>query len=262
MSFYPITLSFLWSVFPALLLIIFSGIAWCLDLITKENKTSIKEILRDYLVPSILFLPTFIYLTSSDQLPVHGFYDFWSISAAIPFIDFLILSTIAFWLIRFKKDVKFAIPASYIFIALLLLGALGTYRLGLYNDLYMRASMPMLLIILIGIFQRLAFNIKTDYSAYINERSASNHFLSFFKYMGKYTPVLIWLVLGSLPSFFQLKVLLASNTLLKTSQPMPYDTFKNSYQALKAHYGEEGASQYLGNPKSFYYKHLAPVKSE
>lgn len=260
MSFYPLTLSFIWGVFPAFIMILFSGIDWCLGLITRSIRTSIKEIIIHYVIPSLLFLPVFIYLTSSDELPVHGFYRFNTPLAILPFMDCIIFGLISFWLIKFEKNPENAVSVSTMIIALLMLAALGTYRLGIYNDLYLRGSMPLLLIVLIGIFQRLAFSIRSYYPGTETEHHGTGKYAGLWKQKGKYALIMVWLVLGSVSSLHQLKILLQSNRIIGNYDPFPYDDYKSSYHALRAHYGEDGADQYIGNPDSFYYKYLLPEK--
>jgi hypothetical protein len=251
-SFYAITLSFYWGVFPAFLLMILFGTIFIYDYLKNKGVISIKSFLYHYIFPSFLFLPSFIFLTSSNEMPVHGFYIFNSISSLIPYIDVLLMAIITIWLTRSKnsRDQHEQIPSHVIIPALLILALTLTYHIGIFNDLYLRGSIPLYLILLINMLQRLHSKFSMDY--------AVRNFSAYMPFFRKYAVILVWIGMGLFASFFQLGRSLKYNILVANYTPLPYQTFPNSYQALLKYYGQEGANQYVGNPQSFYYLYLAP----
>lgn len=251
-SYYALTLSFYWGVFPAFLLMILFGVIFLHDYLQNKEKIAIKDFLFYYVLPAFLFLPSFIFLTSSDKMPVHGFYIFNSLSSLIPYIDILLITLITFWLTRHKNSLNQSdlIPPKVIMPAILILAITLTYHIGIYNDLYLRGSIPLYIILFVNILQRLHGKFSIDYP--------SSNFSAHLPSLKKYAFIFIWIGIGLFASFFQLSRSLKNNILVANYTPIPYKTFSNSYQALLKHYGEEGASQYVGNPKSFYYLYLAP----
>lgn len=259
-SFYAITLSFYWGVFPASLLILLFGIIFIQDFLQKNSNTSLKDFFFYYIFPSFLFLPAFIFLTSSNQMPVHGFYAFNSLATLTPFIDIVLIASITIWLAR-TKDINNQnhLIQPYVFIpALLILSITLTYRIGLYNDLYLRGSIPLCIILLVNILQRLYIRINNDYSSSL-EYSLSRVSGYIFS-CKKYALIFLWLGISFCASFFQLSRSLKNNVLLSNYHPIPYKMAPNSYQAMLKHFGQEGANQYVGNPNSFYFLYLAPRK--
>ena len=259
-SFYAITLSFFWGVFTAFLLILLFGIVLVIDYLRGRNKISLKSFLINYVLPSILFLPTFLFLTSSNAMPVNEFYDFDSFSKMIPFLDMFVLAFVTIWLmpVQNARPGQFLFTPILVFTALVLLCILLTYKIGIYNDLYFRGSIPLYLILMVNILQKLFIKFQNDKSLPLptSPIKISLHPLR------KYAVVLIWLATALLASVFQLSQSLRKNLVADTYKSIPYKTFPNSYQALLKHYGQSGADQYVGNPKSFYFLYLAPIGNE
>jgi len=259
-SFYAITLSFFWGVFTAFLLLLLFGIVFAIDFLRGSNKISINSFIISYVLPSILFLPTFLFLTSSNALPVNEFYDFNSFTKLIPFLDMLVLAVVTVWLMPVKSvgPWQFLLSPIPVFTAHLLLCILLTYKIGIYNDLYFRGSIPLYLILMINILQRLSIKLQDDGSL-----SSRSLFLKISKFpIRKYAVVTIWLASSLAASIFQLSQSLRKNLVTDNYKSIPYKTFPNSYQALLKHYGQSGADQYVGNPKSFYFLYLAPIGKE
>ncbi|TDE18330.1 hypothetical protein [Dyadobacter psychrotolerans] len=257
LSFYPITLAFYWGVFPALLLILVFGIYFLYDFFINNKRFSPGDFAINYFAPCLFFIPTFIYLTSSDEMPVHGFYNFTEVRSWLPLIEIVILAFITLRLTKSGRQKHDVIPLPIIISCLAFLGALLTYRLGVYNDLFMRGSMPLFFILLTNIFKKLYTESKENSEAIKYNASGTGNILIYLK---KYPMIIIWVIIGSLSSLYQIRELALKNVFLKTYEPLPYKTFPNSYEVLLKYYGEEGANQYLGDPLSFYYLNLAPEK--
>jgi hypothetical protein len=260
LSFYLITLSFYWGVFPAAMLVILFGLNFIGDVFIDKNFPGLKSFLVNYVVPCILFLPTFVFLTSSKQLPVHGFYSFNSLGLWVPYIEVILLLVLIISLLRSMPDGFSGIPLPIVFAALLMLSLLLTFRLGTYNDLFYRGSMPLFFIILLYIFQIFISKVSMDLKAI----GGKPHFLKLAissPFLKRYLLVIGWIALGCSASLYQMGRMVQRNTFLKTYTPAPYNKFANSYQALIKLNGVSDANQYLGDPQSFYFVHLAP-KSE
>jgi hypothetical protein len=262
LSFYPITLFFYWAVFPALLLILLFGLNFCYDYLIKKRQITWKSLFVDYVIPCALFLPTFIFLISSDHIAVQGFYDFSKLETYTPFIDIILLGLITFVLNKNRKTSDESVPVSIIVFAVILLALLLTYRIGVYNDLFMRGSMPLFYIVLVNIFQRMYLNTSNLEKDKVYSENPVKNTQSRFTYLSKYPLIVIWIMIGSLASLNQLRVLASSNVFANSYEPFLYKTFPNSYEVLLKYYGQEGADQYLGDPTSFYYLYLAPSKKD
>jgi len=255
-SFYVITLSFLWGVFPAAVLSLLLGVKFLADFFTKKDRPDLRSFILGYILPGILFLPVFIFLTSSNQIPIHEFHDFGKPNSWTPYSEIIIMGLILFWLIRMQPSHKNQIPVIVLVASLVMLGILLSFRLGNFNDLFNRGNMPLFSIILISIFQMLIVNLKCDFPS--NNHIGSKRMLLFpVGYWRKYGLVTIWVSICCLAAIYQLKNMSNSNTFLQTYTPIPYNTSVNSYQAMIRLNGIKDANQYLGNPNSFYYMHLA-----
>jgi hypothetical protein len=250
--FLPIILLFIWAVFPAIVFTLLFAIFY-----PKESlrKISLANFARFFLIPGMIFLPTFIYLNSSDSLPVSGFvWEFYEPAIIINaygkgiFIEATILIVIT---LIFGSG-KSLIPSWFVFVTYLLMLPISLYRIGVANDFLFRATIPILIVVTLTLARTVA--------GYLNGLRGREMKMQYY---------LVLLMLGAavLNPFIHptaLKNPLIHNRLTNhlfpeksLYKPIPFDTFPDTYSMLKSVYGPKDAQQYLGKKNSFFEKYLA-----
>jgi len=260
-SFYLITLTFYWGVFPAAVLTLIFGINFIIDLFLNKKLPRLQTLTINYVLPVILFLPTFLFLTSSNQTPINHFYKFNTIASLVPFLEVILLILIVISLTKKKSSDKKILPLPIVMTALFMLLLLLTFRMGNFNDLFYRGSIPLFLIILLYVFQTLVIHIKENYQLFRTGKKGTLYFLTSRLFLNRQAIIILWIGLGCTASLYQIGQMARYNIFFKTYHPVSYNRFTNSYQALLKMNGTRDASQYLGNPKSLYFKYLAANNS-
>ena len=256
-SFLPITLGFIFGIFPSIILVLLFVPLFVNRYFVKGRLSELftRSSLYSYWLPGVLVIPTLLYFLSSDSTPIYGFLWKFDSNKTITFfyaIGFLIDWFLFYKLLHYTQKKIVWIPAWYIHILFALLLFVSLFRIGINNDWFYRGQIPFFIIINIGIFKGL--------STFIKQRFRNQQY-------GFYIPLFILIFSSSLQLIFS-SHLLRDNALVKTLfptyttfTPFPDDRFPNIYQALKYIHPtrEADAEQYLGKKGSFYEKHLARI---
>jgi hypothetical protein len=245
-SFFPITICFVWAVFPA---VIFLFIFSIIIIVVKWRSLLTIESLYQIVIPGVIFIPTFVYLMSSDGLPVKGFmWEFYNF-IDIYFVFFAGIILEIFTLILLTRVLS--INSNRFSFALVLCVYAGViplliYKIGFANDFQIRGVLP---IAVIG--SMIFLNVASDALKTMKETKSKYYYalifllgLSFFKPEG----------LGN--SIFHNKL---TSTVLPTRftyRHFPFDAYPNTYQMLLKAYSAKEAKQYLGKKNSFYERFL------
>ncbi|MCE6991367.1 hypothetical protein [Dyadobacter sp. CY323] len=252
-SFFSITQTFLWAIFPAIIFLLALGL---IQLRKKMQGVFSKESIWTILLPGLLFIPTFLYLSSSDSLPVKGFvWEFYSLNAiSIAYTSGILAESVILFTLLFLLR-KWLDPFPYWFtgVLFLLYFPFAIYRIGVANDAFARGTMPVLVMFSILV---LSASARAIHAFGVQDRTR------------KYALILT-LCLAFTSPFLGLSSLgnpLLENKILtrlapgsfKTYTSVPYDLYPNTYQMLRARFGQGDAQQYLGKKDSFYANHLAP----
>ncbi|ACT94566.1 hypothetical protein [Dyadobacter fermentans] len=119
------------------------------------------------------------------------------------------------------------------------------FKIGLYNDLVAKASMPAL------------FLIYFEIARLVSEQKAAQMRSRYFIVLNGLMFITIISTMDVLKKQFEHNA--ATAYLLGTTFPViPYHTYANSYQMLKAKYTQTEALQYLGDTNSIYNRYLSP----
>ena len=253
-SFFVITLAFVWAIFPAmtLMLVYLTALIYKYLIENSWKELSGKKFLTWYLLPGLLFIPTFTYFLSSQTIAMQGF--IWQFGAvkvvafnyftgiAIDFVVFYILA-----MVLNKKEKYFPLWFIHVLFAGLVL--LSIYRIGVFSDLFTRGSIPLYILMFIGILRGLDRSIRTA------EWPESRLFY----------PAFILITGLFINSLVAKSVLLRDNAAANlylgqrsTYDKYAYDAFSDTYQTLLYGYKDrEGAKQYLGAKTSVYKEYLS-----
>jgi len=255
-TFFIITLLFVWGVFPALSLTAVFAVLMMHQYVVKSGGRQLGtgKLFDNYLLPGLLFIPVFIYFLSSQKIALQGF--IWEFATEkivwLSFFSGIMVDILLFCLAAMvlnKKEKYF--PEWFILISLCGLLMLSVYRIGIYNDLFFRGSIPICVILFICIL-----------------RGAGVHFENRLwpKQLLFYPAglLLLCLMLGVL---FVVSNLLRDNMLANqflgernTYKVYRFDAYPNTYQALMHGYKDSvGANQYLGAEKSFYKSYFSKL---
>ncbi len=251
---FPITLNFIWGVFPTITLtLIYLGIVirhyggggrWRLLL---HGKT-----LPNYLLPALLMFPTFGYFLSANGSTIKGF--IWTFDPPVnSLLNYILgfgldlfLYAYILWTLRDRQNL---IPRWFISGLLVLLVGLSCYRMGYHNDWFYRTQIPIFIVLVIAML--------LGAESYINKKQWPSSLLTKAAYA-----LVVAMMLLQLSSYVHL---IKNNVIVKTLapgvtqfQPMTYDRYPNVYQLMKDVYRDRGdAEQYLGDKDSFYQRYLA-----
>ena len=232
---FPISLMFLWAIFPTCILI-FVILIWLL--INKQSK-EILSIAQFSIVPILLIVvPLLLYYASSNGGGISGFiWQFMKPADAVFEYSREILpdATLIFLLIIFF--IKNSVDKKMALACLCLMMLLALLRIGLYNDLFHRSIIILYIVIIYLIF-------KTISTKYLFRR----WYLMFFLIISAIIPV---------KDFFKrIKI----NTLTTAPANVRYDYFENKtiYDASLKIHGIQDALQYCSKDNSLYERFLAP----
>jgi hypothetical protein len=250
--FFPLTLVLIWSVFPSLIMSLialftflyfgeyqkFFGIGWAV-------------FLQKIVLPGLVCLPVLVYFLSSSGAPISGF--LWTYNPIKPVIsDYIIcviLDIVFLWIIwKYLVDNRKEVPNSYFYGLLFFIPVFALYRFGFANDLLVRGTMPVFMILFYAIFRG---NPAVD--LYQNGTIKPK-----FKLL--IAGLIILCLVGPLSFFYRS---LTNNILVnkladkQIFTPYPYDKYPNTYEAVKSHHSDAEGAQYLGNKKSAYWQYLS-----
>ena len=251
-SFFVITLTFIWGVFPAMILMLFYAALLVNKYFFKNDigQLNFKNILYWYLLPVMLFIPAFVYFLSSQPILTKG--SLWSFgviqAVMIGYVTGMVVDLAMFYVVVFSLNKNY-FPAWSIRLIFAGIFLLSLYRMGIYSDLYFRGSIPLCILLVICILRGMDVNIRTG------QWGERKPFFIAFSLM------LVLFFTGILVK----KSLIRDNILVNsylgqrdTYKVYPYDSYPNTYQALRFGYkDEEGAKQYLGSEDSVYKKYLS-----
>lgn len=253
-TFLVVILVFIWGVFPALSLLAVFGALFIHKYILNDGWRAIgrRMVVVSYIIPGLVFLPVFTYFLSSQTLAIQGFlYEFESGKPVLlSYAAGLLIDFVIFYIVIISLNRIFQIfPTWFIHTIFGLLFALSTYRMGIYNDLFFRGSIPLCIILFIGILKGFETGIRTRQFP----KSKSFYVAS---------SLLLFLVISLV---FVKSNLLRENKIASriTGKKVHYRTFRytdysNIYQALLHGYKDPvGAKQYLGASGSVYERHLS-----
>lgn len=245
-SFFPLTLCFIWSVFPSAILIIIFGLILCQAVVKQKFSLFNPESFIKIILPGLLFLPAFIYLLSSDNIPISGFiWTYVTLPTAILHLSIFVWFTLAILYILTiyfrKRDSIY--PLWFINSVYILILLSTCFRMGIMNDWTSRSTITFIIIITVFLL-----------SSFSEKISVSN--LRNWKLMSVQVAVLIVLLINHTQFF---NYLIHNNYItrkispeLSTSPKIPFDKYRSTYEAVKEHCSENEANQYLGKKNSVY----------
>ena len=248
-SFFPISLTLIWAIFPFIALSIIYAVYFFFNFKWKDL-FSLNSI-RTYLLPGIFLLPLLLYFGASDNAPVNGFiWDFKNDGPLIfryftgVFLDSIILYII-FYKLHQPSDIFSKKLVTIIFITFLLL---STFVLGKWNDWLIKMNISFLVIFLIAILRSVhsRFIIKN----WVNLNLAFTGFVLLFlllNFSHQFIIIAKPVRRNILVSFFTKEKFLA----------IPYTVYGNFYQTLLKVSSEEEVQQYMAKKDSFFEQNLA-----
>lgn len=253
-SFFPITLTFFWAIFPGIILVLLFGIILVKKYLGNWKSFFTKATAFPLLLAALTFLPVFLFLSASDSTTLHGFIWEFEVLEEILMEYFVgvIVELILFYLIsRELRDVDKLVPYWFVLAAFMLLFIMSLYRIGYMNDWFIRGYNPMAFIILL-------FIVRSLYQLYEHKQwKRTIYFNTLIVILGITAFIPIKHVLRSLQNNVLVSALSPGKFPFK---PLPFDSYPNTYEAIlaKSFSGEPEAIQYLGSRKSIYSLYLAP----
>lgn len=250
-SFLAVIALFIWGIFPSIVFVIIFFI-----LIIFQYQNSLKYFLKfrvsvEIVLPGLIFIPTFFYFLSGSGSIVTGFIWQYEPLNEIAFhyffgviIDLAVLYSIILVLNLHKSNYISFIRSLFILVILISL-----FRMGRWNDWFLRGSTPILTLLSLFILQK--------FSVWIKEKP------DWYKLKIAYPILLIFLLSLVVPvSHFAraLKENLITHTFFPETtkfSPYPYNKFEDFYQMGKTIYSIQEANQFLGQKNSFYEVYLA-----
>ncbi len=250
-SFLAVISIFIWGIFPSIVFVVIFGVLIILRYY-KEPRYFLKPgPMLDLFLPGLLFIPTFFFFLQGKSSVVSGFIWQFNPLNEIAFhyffgvvIDLGVLYGIVLILKLHKTQYANVIHALF-----LLLIAISLFRMGKWNDWFLRGSTPVLTLLSLFILHRFAEWVK-EHPGWYKMRIAY--------------PIIIFLVLGLVVPLSHIKRALTENVVTHSLfpdkvkfTPYPYNQYEDFYQLGKAIYSQQEANQFLGQKGSFYEMYLA-----
>lgn len=250
-SFLPITLCFIWCVFPSVVLVVIFGIISIQALIKQKFNLFQRNSLEKLILPGLLFIPNFIYLLSSDSIPISGFV--WQFASLPQTILHLSLSAWLTLLVFYGVTISLRkfnnIFPSWFIYATYGLAFLSTgFRMGVMNDWGSRSTIAFIIIINLILLNSVSNMLKI--------RNIKN-----WKLITSQAFIILFLLINHIQFFNNF---LHNNYIVRKFRPelsnspkIPFDRYTSTYQAVKEHCSEAEANQYLGKKNSVYERFLS-----
>ncbi|TLU99268.1 hypothetical protein [Dyadobacter luticola] len=251
-SFFPITLCFMWAIFPSIVFVLLFSMIFINKCFGNWKDLFSLKTCIPLIVAGLAFLPIFIFLRSSDSLPVNGF--IWQFEPvgeifAEYFFGVIVDLILIFIIIKNLKNVDNLIPRWFTWCVMGLFLLISLYRIGHWNDWFVRGYNPLLAILLFTI-------VRSLHTLYQTGRWKKNLY---------YNVVVGIFALSMLIPVGHIFRALKTNVLVSNAfpdkfpfEPMRIDKYPNTYQALfQEASNPKEADQYLGKKDSFYARYLA-----
>lgn len=250
-SFIAVILIFIWGIFPSIVFVVIFSMLLVVRYY-KEPLYFLKP--RPMLVlflPGLLFIPTFFYFLQGRNSVVAGFIWQFNPLNEIAFhyffgvvIDLAVLYGIVLILKLHKSQYAAIIHGLF-----LLLITISLFRMGKWNDWFLRGSTPILTLLSLFILHR--------FSAWAKE---SPHWYR----MRIAYPIVLFLALGLIVPMSHIRRALQVNVITHSLfpdkvkfTPVPYNQYEDFYEMGKVIYSQQEANQFCGQKGSFYEMYLA-----
>ncbi|NIJ53248.1 hypothetical protein [Dyadobacter arcticus] len=245
--FLPITLCFLWAIFPSIIFVLLFGIIFLKKYAGEWQQLFTFKLLTPLVLAGIAFLPIFIFLRSSDGMPVNGFiWQFEPLAEIMAeyFVGVVLDLILIFLIIRELRGVDDLVPYWFAMATLALFVIMSTYRIGYWNDWFVRGYNPLLYMMLLLI-------VRSLYVLYQTKQWKRTVYFNFLiTLMGLSLLIPAGHIVRSLRNNLVVSALFPDKF---PFTPMPYDTYPNTYQTLlHITSGPGEANQYLGRKGSVY----------
>lgn len=253
-SFLLVSLNFIFGIFPTITF----GLVYIVILLYtyRQNINALfsKEKWLQMVIPGLTILPVFIYFLSGGGTVVTGFiWEFDRSLELLPHYSFgvileIFILIVLMHLLGLQKD-----QDRYLILALIVILVLvSTYRIGKWNDWFMRGQMPVMMLLLLFIIN------KSSEIFEMLKRSFNLKTIIVFILITGFSAVI---PVRHLMRAFQNNVFVENQSgYIKRYVKYPYDRFHDFYQMGKVIYSIEEANQYLGKKGSVYERYLARQK--
>jgi hypothetical protein len=245
-SFFPITLCFIWTIFPSVVLVIIFGIVLLHGIIKEKFNPFHKSAFVKFFLPGLLFIPNFIYLLSSNSVPISGFV--WKFTSLPNVIFHLSLSVWLTLLILYiltllvrKFDDRYPLWFTNTLYVLTLVST--CFRMGIMNDWATRSTITFIIIITVIVLYGFSKMLETT-------------IIKPWKLLTYKTLIVIFFLINHTQFLMNL---LQNNYIVRkirpdwgTSPKIPFDKYSSTYEAVKEHCSKVEADQYLGKKDSVY----------
>ena len=248
-SFFPLSLTIIWAIFPFVGLgIIYATIFF---FYFQNHKIFKLQSIRTYVLPGLFLLPLLLFFATGDKTPINGF--LWDFKSDGPFIlkyltgVFLDTIILLFISIRLSQSTDL-FPKSLTAIFFMIFLLTTTFVLGKWNDWLTKINISFLILFLIIILR----SIHSRYE--IRNRTSINYL-----FLGV---VVIYLGLN-----FTHQIIIAARPIRRnilmsyltkeTFNALPYNQYGNLYKTLSIVNSKEEAGQYMAKKNSFYERYLS-----
>jgi hypothetical protein len=250
-SFLAVIAIFIWGIFPSIVFVFIFSV-----LVLHRYHQNLKSLLApramlNVMVPGLLFIPTFFYFLSGRSSVVTGFiWQFDPLNEILFHYFFGVVVDLAVLIgIVFILDLHKSAHRNVIYILFGLLILISLFRIGKWNDWFLRGSTPILTLLSLFILYR--------FSGWIREQH------NWYKAKMAY-PILAFLLMGLVVPVSHIGRAMRENLITETLfpgmvnfAPYPYNKFEDFYQMGKSIYSQQEANQFLGQEGSFYEVYLS-----
>lgn len=252
-SFFPVTLTFLWAIFPSIIFVVLLAILFIGKYHSNVKAFFTPQKLVPLIFAGLAFLPTFIFLRASESVPINGFiWQFEPVNEILAeyAVGVLLDLILLFLIVRELRQADQLVPGWFVNAVFVLFLIMSLYRIGHWNDWFVRGYNPLLFIILLTIVRSLYLLFEQK------QWKRTVYFNTLIILLGLSLFIPVGHILRSLRTNVFVSAAFPKTVPFK---PIPYDNFPNTYQALLVHTAskEREANQYLGKEDSFYAKYLS-----
>ncbi len=250
-SFLAVISIFIWGIFPSIVFVIIFSVLIVLRYYREPQYFLKPRPMLDLFLPGLLFIPTFFYFLQGKNSVLSGFIWQFNPLNEIAFhyffgvvIDLAVLYGIVVILNLHKSHYANIIHSLFI-----LLIAISLFRMGKWNDWFLRGSTPVLTLLSLFILHR--------FSEWAKETP------HWYKMRTAY-PILVFLFMGLIVPVSHIRRALQENVVTQSLfpdkvkfTPYPYNQYEDFYQMGKVIYSQQEANQFCGQEGSFYEVYLA-----